>query len=206
MKRQRSPTKSQQSPAKCQFRLIAGKHRGRKLTFPVLEALRPTPDRVRETLFNWLSDELNQSTCLDLFAGSGALGLECLSRGAKNCIFIDAHPQAQTAISAHLSVLKESGQAMQGELPASLSHLHDKHFDIIFIDPPYANAYLIISCLNQLVQQDNIKHGAAIYIEHSSEDARPPLSDDFQLHRTKKTGQVQSSLLYYLPRDAINSV
>ncbi len=199
MNRRHSPTKSQQSPAKSQFRLIGGKHRARKLTFPIIDDLRPTPDRVRETLFNWLTNDLAQSSCLDLFAGSGALGLESLSRGAKDCVFIDAHTQVRQSITEHISLLKESGKVIQGDLPNALINLKHQRFDLIFIDPPYAKAHLIDDCLIQLMQQNNIRDGAAIYIEHSSRDFLPILSNDFQLHRQKTAGQVQSSLYYYYP-------
>ena len=199
MKRRQSPAKSQQSASKSQFRIIAGQWRGRKLSFPATDGLRPTPDRVRETLFNWLADELPQAHCLDLFAGSGALGLECLSRGAASCHFIEANTQAAQAISEHLQLLKGAGRTFKGQLPHALTQLTGTPYDVIFIDPPYAQAGLIDDCLQRLIQQQQIRHGACVYIENSSEDAMPLLPDGFELHRQKSVGQVQSHLLHYLP-------
>ncbi|NRB37832.1 MAG: 16S rRNA (guanine(966)-N(2))-methyltransferase RsmD [Pseudomonadales bacterium] len=199
MKRRQSPAKSQQSAAKSQFRLIAGQWRGRKLLFPAVEGLRPTPDRVRETLFNWLADDVYDANCLDLFAGSGALGLECLSRGAKSCHFIEANKEASTAINEHLSLLKAQGATLNGLLPATLSRLNNSVFELVFIDPPYAQAQLINECLQQLIQQGNIQAGATAYIENSSHDGTPRLPDGFKLHRQKTAGQVQYSLYHYLP-------
>ena len=199
MKRRQSPAKSQQTVTKSQFRLIAGQWRGRKLSFPTVEGLRPTPDRMRETLFNWLQDDIQNARCLDLFAGSGALGLESLSRGASHCRFFEANRHAQMAINEHLSLLKAPGATTVGQLPTALIHLHDEIFDIVFIDPPYAQAQLIDSCLQQLIQQGNIQAGAIVYIENSSQDGLPILPAGFHLHRQKVAGQVQSHLLHYQP-------
>ena len=111
-----------------EFRIIAGEWRRRKLTFPPLPGIRPSPDRVRETLFNWLQDRLVGARCLDLFAGSGALGLEALSRGAAEVVFVDLERAALDAVSAHLTLLKaQGGKTVQADAfawlatPATLS-------------------------------------------------------------------------------------
>ncbi len=88
-----------------QLRVIGGQWRGRKLTFPEIEGLRPTGDRIRETLFNWLAPDIQEARVLDLFAGSGALGLEALSRGAEMAVLIEKHPQAATNLVNHLKTL-----------------------------------------------------------------------------------------------------
>src|SRR6202167_2361736 len=92
-----------------EFRIIAGQWRRRKLHFPPLPGIRPSPDRVRETLFNWLQDRIEGSSCLDLFAGSGALGLEALSRGAAQVLFVDQERKAVDAIRGRLGLLKADG-------------------------------------------------------------------------------------------------
>ena len=94
--------------ATSQLRIIGGQWRGRKLPFPDRPGLRPTGDRIRETLFNWLEPHLQTAKCLDLFAGSGALGIEALSRGAAHCDFVDADQEAITAVGHHLNTLDAS--------------------------------------------------------------------------------------------------
>ena len=197
MKRRRSPAKSQQSTAKSHIRLIAGQWRGRKLSFPTIDGLRPTPDRVRETLFNWLANEMPQANCLDLFAGSAALGLECLSRGASSTTFIEANKEAVTAINENLALLQGQGKVIQGFLPTALQQLALQKFDVIFIDPPYAQAQLISECLHQLIQQQAINDNAWVYIENASQDALPALPENVEIFRQKNTGQVQSTLLRF---------
>ena len=200
MKRRQSPAKSQQSATKNQFRIIAGTHRGRKLSFPATQGLRPTPDRVRETLFNWLNNGIAHARCLDLFAGSGALGLESLSRGAESCDFIEANAQAIESIKNHLMLLQSNGKTYQGLLPEAISNLPSNNYDIVFIDPPYAQAELINTCLHQLITRKQLNNDACIYIEHSSSDAMPQLPDGLTSHRQKKFGQVQSHLLHYVAK------
>ena len=92
-----------------EFRIIAGAWRRRKLSFPPLPGIRPSPDRVRETLFNWLQDHMAGARCLDLFTGSGALGLEALSRSAAEVVFVDRERAALDAVSGHLATLKAQG-------------------------------------------------------------------------------------------------
>lgn len=125
-----------------EIRLIGGKWRGRKLTFPTLPGLRPTPDRVRETLFNWLSFSLAGANCLDLFAGSGALGLEALSRDAAQVTFVDS----QYIVIQHIRNMCDNLGAtnahfVHGTIPkCTLNALQT--FDIVFIDPPYKNGLI----------------------------------------------------------------
>lgn len=196
MKHAKLPVKSQQSPLRSQFRIIAGEWRSRKLSFPDIPGLRPTPDRVRETLFNWLTDDLNNAACLDLFCGSGALGLEALSRGARSCTFVDAAPQATRAIDNHLQTLQcRQGNTITGNLPAILSRL-DQAADVVFLDPPYA-LFVITDCLEQLASKCLLNENAKIYIECSSRQPLPDLPDNFSIHRQKIAGQVQYALLHY---------
>ena len=194
MKRRNSPAKSRQSDSG-QFRIIGGDWRGRKFLFPAEDGLRPTPDRVRETLFNWLQNECSTVACLDLFAGSGALGMEALSRGAESCVFIEKNRQAAQAIKSHLAVLNNDSKVINGDLPQALDQLGGK-FSLVFIDPPYAME-ILETILKQLLQNDLLEDEAWIYIENSSKDLMPMLEDKMTIHRQKSVGQVQSTLISY---------
>lgn len=193
MKRRTSPSKSQETG---QFRIIAGQHRGRKFSFPATDNLRPTPDRVRETIFNWIFDACPQSHCLDLFAGAGSLGLESLSRGAASCTFIEQNKAASQAISAHLSILGiKQSKVIQASLPQPIAQL-DKKYTIIFIDPPY-QLDIINSCIEQLLAHNLVADGAWLYIENASRDPATHLGPEFSLYREKIFGQVRSNLFQY---------
>src|SRR6202044_1338078 len=124
-------------------RIIAGTWRGRRIHFPDMPALRPTPDRVRETLFNWLQHSIVDSRCLDLFAGSGALGLEALSRGAKEVVFVEQAQQAARALQAELQRLGGTPRARILEQGAA-RYLRGpaQPFDVIFLDPPFGRGAL----------------------------------------------------------------
>lgn len=188
--------KSSANPAQPgQFRIIGGEWRSRRLTFPAVAGLRPTPDRVRETLFNWLAQDIRGATCLDLYCGSGALGLEALSRGAAFCTFIDGAASATKAIEQHLQLLKGQGRVITGELPAMLQYITTP-VDVIFLDPPYAidshNA-----CLNHLAARSLLNDGCWIYCENASEKPLPALIEGCELHRHKKAGAVQYALFRY---------
>jgi len=123
-----------------QLRVIGGQWRGRRLAFPDLPGLRPTPDRVRETLFNWLAPILPGARCLDLFAGSGALGIEALSRGASACLFVEDAAEARGIIRDNIEAFGLTGIAKIFRRDAT--NLGDvgtmQPYDIVFADPPYA--------------------------------------------------------------------
>ena len=120
------------------IRIIGGTHRGRRLAFPDAAGLRPTPDRVRETLFNWLMPHLPGARCLDLFAGSGALGLEAVSRGAREVVLVDANPAVVKSLQENLRLLGETERArvIRSDALAFLRKETDAPFDIVFLDPP----------------------------------------------------------------------
>ena len=154
-----------------EFRIIAGEWRRRKLAFPPLPGIRPSPDRVRETLFNWLRDSLPGARCLDLFAGSGALGLEALSRGAAEVVFVDMERAALDAVNAHLTMLKaRGGKTVQTDALAWLETAATP-FDIVFLDPPFDAEYLP-RVAGLLERGGWLKPGACIYLEYPAE--RPP--------------------------------
>ena len=153
------------APAKRnQIRLIAGQWRGRRLEFPPAPGLRPTPDRVRETLFNWLAPDLSGARCLDLFAGSGALGLEARSRGAREVALVDRNPQVITHLRAELTRIGMDGVSCY--LAAAQDWLagNDRPFDIAFVDPPFADG-LWDTVLAALDRTGAVRPGGKVYVE-----------------------------------------
>lgn len=198
MKRRKSPVKSQQSYALGQYRIIGGQWRGRKLSFPAVPNLRPTPDRVRETLFNWLQPVADKRI-LDLFAGSGALGFEALSRYGSSCTFIEAHASAAQSIKQQLQLLNAEGAVLQASLPDAIALLTEQPpFDIVFIDPPYQQQHLS-QCLDKLLALKLIADGGFVYIENASNQPMIELGEQWLIHREKTYGQVRACLLIKKP-------
>ena len=170
-----------------EFRIIAGRWRRRKLHFPPLPGIRPSPDRVRETLFNWLQGRVEGSACLDLFAGSGALGLEALSRGAVQTVFVDRERQAVDAIRGHLELLKaEGGEAIAADALTWLSG-PPRPFELVFLDPPF-DAELIPEVCARLAR-GWLKPGAWVYVEHAVERT-PDLPEGWQILKESRAGRV----------------
>jgi 16S rRNA (guanine966-N2)-methyltransferase len=149
-------------------RIIAGKWRSRRLSFPVVARVRPTANRIRETLFNWLQNDIEYEDCLDLFAGSGACGLEALSRGARQVTFVEQDRRLADAIVANLSLLGASG--MPVICSEAINWLENRArtcgqtFGIVFVDPPYADQ-LEHACCRALEQSGVLKDRALIYLE-----------------------------------------
>jgi 16S rRNA (guanine966-N2)-methyltransferase len=175
-----------------QLRIIGGKWRGRKLVFPSIEGLRPTPDRVRETLFNWLAADIPAARCLDLFAGSGALGLEALSRGALYVDFVDRSPEPVKQLINNLQLLDAAnGRVQQDNAVNWLQQLQQSPttaaYDIIFLDAPFRQN-LIGDCLNLLTTC--LSANGKIYLEMGKEEILPAIPDDWRLHREKFAGQI----------------
>ncbi len=206
MARNRKPSTGKRSPGPKpgnhsksragQLRIIAGLWRGRVLKFPGLDGLRPTGDRVRETLFNWLQGDIHQARCLDLFAGSGALGLEALSRGASHCTFIDSQTSAYRSLVDNLNLLQcDAGKVVQGNALNWLQHHSanlESTFDIVFCDPPFS-ADLWSQTLTLLAGHPSLAPNAFIYIESPrGTQIEPPLG--WQLMRSKDTGQIRFCL------------
>ena len=177
-------------------RIIAGKYRSRTITFSSHDNVRPTTDRARETLFNWLMPYLDQAQCLDLFAGSGILGIESLSRGAAHCTFIDNHSDCCKHITKALTQLQNNQfSCVCANLPNAL-FTENKRFDIVFLDPPYTLAdSLLPRCLEGIVNR--LATGALVYLELSQTQALPSLPSAFTVHRSKSYGQSQHVLLRY---------
>ena len=175
-----------------EFRIIAGRFRHRKLKFPPLPGIRPSPDRVRETLFNWLRERIEGARCLDLFAGSGALGLEALSRGAADVVFVDQERPATEALRAHLKLLQaEGGRVVEAEALAWLKS-EPRPIDLVFLDPPYESELLAQACTS--LAQGWLKPKALVYMEYPAE--RPPaLPPSWQVWRESRAGRVGFSLM-----------
>jgi len=172
-----------------QLRIIGGIWRGRRLSLPESAALRPTPDRVRETLFNWLQPWIAGAQCLDLFAGSGALGLEALSRGAAQVVLIEQEAVAVQSLRVNLDKL----QAQTADLihTDAVHYLHGpaRPFDIIFLDPPFQGD-LLERCFGLLEKQQWIKPGGLVYIENPKTASELVLPPSWRLLHTKSAGQV----------------
>lgn len=176
-------------------RIIAGKWRSRKITFPAIPGLRPTHDRIRETLFNWLMNDVVGSTCLDLFAGSGVLGFEALSRGAKHVTFVDNSPEVIASLKNNVATLNAElfAEIIQAECPDSLLKLKRAPFDIVFLDPPFFQN-LIPAAIDWLEGSNYLKAGALIYVEMEDSLSPLPVPVDWEISRWKKT----STLIYSL--------
>jgi 16S rRNA (guanine966-N2)-methyltransferase len=179
-----------------QLRIIGGQWRGRKLSFPEIEGLRPTGDRIRETLFNWLAPDIQGARVLDLFAGSGALGLEALSRGAERAVMIEKHQQAAANLLSHLKTLSaENAKVLSMDALQFLQqgNTEDK-YQIVFIDPPF-NADLWQPVVDLLNQPEWLATDAWIYVETPRESLLQP-PGNWHLHRDKIAGQVRYRLFY----------
>jgi 16S rRNA (guanine966-N2)-methyltransferase len=176
------------------LRIIGGEWGGRKLRFADGEGLRPTTDRVRETLFNWLAPLIHGARCLDLFAGSGALGLEALSRGAAEVVFLETNPAAITALKENLALLKaEKGEVVRGDALAFLRG-ESRAFDVVFLDPPFRRD-LLQPALQLLMENGWLAEGARLYLELESEQPLPELPQGWEVLRSKQAGQVAYHLV-----------
>lgn len=187
------------------LRIIGGKWRGRKISFPELEQIRPTPDRVRETLFNWLQAEIAGARCLDLFAGSGALGFEAASRGAAEVVMLDSDRSIIKAIQSQVSLLgAENIQVLQAD---ALSFLEapavsiKRPFDIIFLDPPFGKE-LLPECIDKLEKCNWLADNATIYIESASPVEQESLPENWRLTHSKRAGQVMYHLVRHIQPEA----
>lgn len=177
-------------------RIIGGEFRGRQIGFADESALRPTTDRIRETLFNWLSYDISGSSCLDLFAGSGVLGFEALSRGARRVVMVDASPRVAEMLkenAARLGVGDSLGVVREDALHWLRTSPPDC-FDIVFVDPPFA-AGLVTEVLALLESSARLARGALIYVEQDARQPLPPLPATWEILREKRAGQVAYRLI-----------
>ncbi len=170
-------------------RIIGGQYRRRLLDFPGSSGLRPTPDRVRETLFNWLGQDLPGWTCLDLFAGSGALGFEAASRGAARVVMIERERAALDALEKNRALLGAGAvDVLRADAMAWLANNRET-FDLVFIDPPFDSG-LAETVLAGLAP--HLKPGGLVYVEQGKEVVAPP---GFIIHRSGRAGRSHFALL-----------
>jgi 16S rRNA (guanine966-N2)-methyltransferase len=171
------------------FRIIAGEHRGRRLSFPEVDGLRPTTDRVRETVFNWLSWQIEDARVLDLFAGSGALGLEAASRGAKYVQFVELSQPAVSQLGEHRTMLKINAQVTQADALMWLAQSQEAPFDVVFLDPPFRKN-LLESVIQKLVNSSLLSAGTLIYLEKEKELSELALPANWRQRKEKVAGQL----------------
>ena len=172
-----------------QVRIIGGEWRGRKLIVPDVPNLRPTPDRVRETLFNWLAPVIAGAYCLDPFAGSGVLGFEALSRGASGAVMVDESHEVMKCLQEEAQRFKANNlEIYRARAPHELK-TPEKPFDIVFLDPPFQLHLLIPTCF-YLEDNHFLANDAYIYLEAKDTIAENELPPNWRLIKSKKAGQV----------------
>lgn len=182
-----------------QVRIIAGRWRGSKLPVPTVTGLRPTPDRIRETLFNWLANDCRSAQVLDCFAGSGVLGFETASRGAARVTFIEQNEQGWRNLMVQIQRLQaENIDLHRGnsiELIPQLSPI----YDIVFIDPPYARPELRELVIKLLIENQKLADGARIYLEWPLGEQYDLPHSDLVWLKQKKAGQVNYAIAEWRP-------
>lgn len=181
-------------------RIIAGEWRGRMIDFPDIPELRPSSDRVKETVFNWLRSYIEHCVALDLFAGSGALGMEALSRGAASVCFVEKNRTATNSISKNLEKLKASNaQVINQDALSFIETQKLDSFDLIFLDPPYAlmESVMLIKKLDGKLSQTK---ECRLFCEHNSQIRAEDLPENWTLLKQKKAGQVYFHLLLHKPK------
>ncbi|MHB8415240.1 MAG: 16S rRNA (guanine(966)-N(2))-methyltransferase RsmD [Acidiferrobacteraceae bacterium] len=177
-------------------RIIGGRWRSRRLAFPEAGGLRPSPDRIRVTLFNWLVPVLTGARCLDLFAGSGCLGLEALSRGALEAVLVENNPAVAAALRANIGELKAHGAlVVEGDARRFLA-APAAPFDIVFVDPPFAQG--LVRPVLPALTTGWLKPEAFVYVESAADD-EPFVPPGLEVVRDKTAGAVRYRLLRNRP-------
>jgi 16S rRNA (guanine966-N2)-methyltransferase len=175
------------------LRVIAGQWRGRRIPFVPIPGLRPTPDRVRETLFNWLQREVVGARCLDLYAGTGALGFEALSRGALHSTLVERDPVAVRTLASVASQLgTTAARILRAEAMAYLATPPER-YDLVFLDPPFALGALTELC-TLLESRGWLAPTAWVYLEQAARDAPPELPPNWHFAKDTRAGEVQAWL------------
>jgi 16S rRNA (guanine966-N2)-methyltransferase len=181
------------------LRIVAGNWRSRLLDIADIPGLRPTSERIRETLFNWLAPRIIAARCLDLFAGTGALGLEALSRGAKSVVFVERSAQAVRTLNENVRALEADGAVvLQMDALDYLRGEHPEPFDLVFLDPPFASGMIDELC-RLLNERELLANGAQVYIEQDRSDPEPKLPDGWQVLKNKTAGNVRYMLVRQVP-------
>lgn len=172
------------------LRIIGGRWRGRRVVFPAGTDVRPTPDRVRETVFNWLAGRIGGAACLDLYAGSGMLGLEALSRGAASVCFVERDARLAAALRGHLAALGGEADVHEADAARFVARAPARAYDVVFVDPPYRVALApILQGLEALVADD-----ARVYVERPEDEGLPDV-EGWQWVRQARAGRVRFGLL-----------
>lgn len=183
-----------QKTAMSHIRIIGGVLRGRKIPVPPVHGLRPTPDRIRETIFNWLAGECRGATVLDCFSGSGALGFEALSRGAECVTLIEQNRKAGDNLKQQIEKLNLNHIKLRaGDALAEIPGL-DAKYSIVFIDPPYALSGMRENALNSLIDHHRLADGAQIYLEWPQGETYELSHPDLSWRKHKKAGQVHYAI------------
>ncbi len=177
------------------LRIVAGIWRSRVLEIADVPGLRPTPERIRETLFNWLAQRIAGARCLDLFAGTGVLGLEALSRGAATAVFVEKSKTAIDSLRRNVASLDAGGAVIYpGAAAAYLDAAGDGCFDIVFLDPPFADDNLGELC--RLIDESGLlASGANVYLEQNRATPEPALPDGWSVLKKKTAGNVRYTLV-----------
>lgn len=166
--------------------------RGRKIDFMDGEGLRPTLDRIRETLFNWLAPNVGGAVCLDLFAGSGALGIESISRGAKSIVLVDSSKNVIDSLTQNMNVLNVSNAQIINQSAEVFLAENKQQFDIIFLDPPFGKGMLeaVLPLIKHHLRQD-----AVVYIEQENENSVIDFGKEWKILKSKKTARFTYQLV-----------
>ncbi len=195
MRRDNNKKRGGQGSQPGRLRIVAGKWRSRLLPVADVAGLRPTPERIRETLFNWLAPRLSGTHCLDVFAGTGALGLEALSRGAGSVLFVESSAIAISALRTSLEVLDaQHGTIRHADALAFLEGTAPQRFELVFLDPPFA-ADLGQDLCRLLAGGGWLAPGASVYLEQGRDQQLPELPEGWSLQKEKAAGNVRYSLM-----------
>ena len=176
------------SPSK--IRIIGGKWRGRKLNVIDVLGLRPSQDRTRETLFNWLQGKIVGARCLDLFSGTGVLAFEALSRGASEVIMVESNPKIVETLKQTAEIFGSKAHQIVRDDAISWVRNYPKVFDIIFLDPPFGHGYTE-KCCQMIIEQSLLADNGIVYIESEKDINIPPM---FKINKMTQIGQAQSIL------------
>lgn len=177
------------------LRIVAGNWRSRLLQIADVPGLRPTSERVRETLFNWLANDIHGARCLDLCAGTGALGLEALSRGAGHTTFVEKSSVATRVLESNVKLLgAPNALIVSGDARSFVEDYQGEPFDIIFLDPPFAEDMLGDLC-RLLAEGDALADEALVYLEMDTKQALPAMPDGWSTIKDKKAGNVRYLLV-----------
>lgn len=176
------------------IRLISGQWRGKKLPVKDKQGLRPTTDRTKETLFNWLMHDIRNANCLDCFSGSGSLGFEALSRYSQYCTFLELDKQVANQLQTNINTLKvDNAKVIQGDSLKYLTQPATLQYDVVFVDPPF-NLGLAQPCIEQLESNGHLADQSLIYIEIENSLTDLQIPDNWSLLKEKVSGQVRYQL------------